>query len=339
MPAIENNWQLFGYDLRQVEKSWRLAWQQCLWGDESPLKQQLEEVVKVYLAEKEVAYYRAGHKIDPDSSAAQKAECEAIMLPDSLVLSKTLDIPLAAESELVAVMALEVSANSPFPADDTGSGWRLLEKTESSLRVQLVIISLSAAMQELGDKYQCHDATTYEVWAMVDDCIVVLDGFGKAQRQQRYRKSLLSLATVAGYCLLVLILMSAVYAGGKYWELANARALYANVDSEAANAVSLRTQLASANTMLAVGNELITTYRSPHVELKRLSNALSDGAWIRNFQMSDGQIRVQGQAKNPLDEIQRLEQESAYATVSAPGGSSGSGLQQFSFVITFAAED
>ena len=37
-----------------------------------------------------------------------------------------MSLPLAAEGSLEQVLALEVNANSPFAADDTGHGWRIV---------------------------------------------------------------------------------------------------------------------------------------------------------------------------------------------------------------------
>lgn len=347
MPGIENNWQLFGYDLRQAQKFWKLAWQQCLWGNESPLKAQLDEMVKVHLGgsdttEKEAAYFHAGKRVEADSSSAEWLGCEALMLPASQVLCKIVNIPLAAESELAAVMALEVSANSPFPADDTGSGWRLLEKTESSLQIQLVIVSLGATMELIGQEYQCHDASRYEIWTMMNEVVIVIDGFGTAPRKQRYGESLFRLAAVAAYCMLILILMSALSAGSKYWELAKVQTLYERVESEASNAVRLRRSLASSNEVLIEIDKLITTHKSPHVELKRISTLLSDRAWLLNFQMSGKEIRVQGRGTNVADEMRSLTDEPFYEQVTAPRDISrigGSGLEQFSFDIRLAEQN
>ena len=41
----DQQWTLFGYDTRQVGQHWLAAWRDLLWGDDSPLRQRLDEVV------------------------------------------------------------------------------------------------------------------------------------------------------------------------------------------------------------------------------------------------------------------------------------------------------
>src|SRR5690606_26003775 len=132
-------WQLFGYDVRHLGQYWQHAWAEFLWGDHSPVRARLDEVVELQGEAGEQCFH-SGVPV-----AAQQAECRAILLPESLVLFRTLRLPRAAEAELDAVMALEVSSNSPFPAQDTASGWILVSRNDTSLEVQLAITSLSAA--------------------------------------------------------------------------------------------------------------------------------------------------------------------------------------------------
>ena len=88
------NWELFGYDVRKIGSVWRMAWKEFLWGHDSPVKARLGEVVAVETADG-VRNYQGGSPV----SGASRATCQAILLPDDLVLARNVEIPLAAESE------------------------------------------------------------------------------------------------------------------------------------------------------------------------------------------------------------------------------------------------
>ena len=48
MQQASQNWDLFGYDVRNIGKYWSAAWKEFLWGYDSPVKEQLDELVTVH---------------------------------------------------------------------------------------------------------------------------------------------------------------------------------------------------------------------------------------------------------------------------------------------------
>ena len=109
MSQADQQWEILGYDTRRIGKSIAGAWRDLLWGDESPLKIHLDEAVRLQ-GEGSERFVQSGSDITPTTRA-----CEGILLPDELVLGKSLQVPRAVEVDLPSVMDLEVSANSPFP--------------------------------------------------------------------------------------------------------------------------------------------------------------------------------------------------------------------------------
>jgi hypothetical protein len=203
----DQNWELFGYDTQVIWRNWLTAWREFLWGYDSPVKARLDEIVRAE-GEEGVVYYHAGSQVQQSHS-----DCEAYLLPDELVLSKTLTLPLAAEADIDAVMAFEVVANSPFPEEDTGYGWKIDSRGEETLRIQLAIVSLSATMAYLGRQYDCHDAQAREVWAEMGGEVVVLKGFGEQNRLQRYNRRLKRVAGTLSFGIIAIVIEPSFGAG------------------------------------------------------------------------------------------------------------------------------
>lgn len=312
----DQQWVLFGYDTRQVGQHWLAAWRDLLWGNDSPLRQHLDEVV---LTERdgEQAVYHSGRAFQGDVSLPADP-CRAICLPEDLLLNKTLTVPLAAESELASVIALEVNANSPFSQGDTASGWRLRERTDTQLRVDLLIASRSAVMAWLGKQHDIHDPQAREVWGHTDAGMVVLQGFGEAQRESRYRSRLIRAGIKAGVAAGLLLLIAGLAGGAKQMELNRLEALAEATGREAASAAELRASLAEANQQIQAARDIVASYPNPHVELARLTRLLDDDAYAAHMAVRGDLIRLRGRASDAAAVMQRLSSEPAYSEVTAP---------------------
>ena len=310
------NWDLFGYDVRQLLRQWRSAWREFLWGYDSPVKARLDEVLKVY-SEQGEQYFHAGKRVGQLASSAE-ALCEAVLLPESLVLAKMLVMPVAVEGDLDLAMAIEVTANSPFPQSDTGAGWKLVSRDDTHIQIQLVIVSLSSTMSYLGQQYDCHDAQAREVWAEVGDSLIALSGFGEKKRHHRYNNRLARVAATIGYCVLVFVLILGAAAGSKYLELQQVQSLSSEIKEQAGAAIRMRNRILSANETIVAVNQMVSQLPSPHFEMARLSGLLGDDAYLVQFSMQGTKLAIRGVADDAAVVVQKLTDESAYARVTAP---------------------
>jgi len=325
------NWELFGYDMRRLWRHWLSAWRECLWGYDSPVKARLDEVVKVE-GEGGVEYYHAGSPVQQSET-----DCEAYLLPDSAVLSKTLTLPLAAEADIDAVMDFEVVANSPFPESDTGYGWKIDHRSDTSLRVQLAIVSRSSAMAYLGGRYDCHDAQAREVWAELGGSMVVLEGFGEKKRLQRYSKRLVRVAVTLACAALVIIMIFGASAGFKYLEWTGLQKMSEEVEAAALEPSIMRATLNEANETIRAVNAITREYPGPHLALAQLTQLLGDDVSLQYFTMAGREIEIRGGATNAAAVIQQLTEEPSYASVVAPQATTRQGdLERFFLNISLA---
>lgn len=336
----DQQWTLFGYDTRQVGQHWLAAWRDLLWGNDSPLRQRLDEVVLAERADGEHPY-QSGREIDGDVSLPADP-CRAICLPDDLLLHKTLTLPLAAESELPSVVALEVNANSPFSHDDTAFGWRVRERSETRLRVDLLIASRSAVMAWLGKTHDIHEPRAREVWGDSGAGMVVLGGFGEARRESRYRTRLLRAGIMSAVAAGLLLLIAGLAAGAKQVELGRMEALAESTTREAASAAELRTSLAEANRQIQAARDIVASYPNPHVEIARLTRLLDDSAYAAHMAVRGDVIRLRGRATDAAAVMQRLSSQPEYDEVTAPQAIVRVGntdLEQFYLDIRLAGPD
>lgn len=329
------NWEFFGYDIRLLGRHWRAAWREFLWGSESPVLERLDEPVRVHSEEGERHYF-AGK---PMSSANAAANCDAVLLPADNVLVKKLTLPLAAETDLAAVMDLEISANNPFPPEDTASGWSVISRSGETLNVGLAVASMSAVMSYLARRFDCHDPGAYEVWAPVDDAVVVLQGFGETKRGGRYRQRLVKVAGLLVLCALLLVAISGTYAATSYFKLQRIEEMSVQVEREASQASKARVSLLSATDAIQAVHGYVVSHPSPHVELARLTRLLGDGASIINFSMTGADLQLRGRARDAAEVVQQLTGEPAYQRVTSPQAITkmgDTGYEEFHLDITLA---
>lgn len=309
-----NQFEVFGVDLRDFGRLWLAAWRDLLFGDDSPVRQQLDSMVSLTMVDGTVATYQAGREINRHS-----VSLEAVAVPDQLVLSRTLHLPAIAEADLDAALMLEVSASSPFASDDTAAGWRITRSdVGDQLRVDLAIVSRAAAMTYLGEEHGIHDPEAKELWAECGGNWVVIRGFGEAQRERDYRGRLWwagGWVTASLILLLSLAGLSSFLSGTHLNSLTNTQA---ETQVAAREALKLRDELAEVNTAIIELNTLRGEFPSPQLEIARLTELLPDSAYIVQYTQSGRNIRLRGRSNDAATLQQALTDEPIFLSVTAP---------------------
>ncbi|MEH6585323.1 MAG: PilN domain-containing protein [Halioglobus sp.] len=320
------NWELFGYDMRQLGRHFFTAWRELLWAYDSPVRTHLDEAVTLRSLSGE-RVYQAGLP-----SELTEARCNAILLDDDLALTRKLRLPLAVEADLDAVLALEVNANSPFSPSDTGFGWIVSDRNESHIHLTLVIVSLSAAMAYISQQYGGHDAYAQEVWVDVAGQMVVVTGFGEGHREQLYRRRLTKVGFMVGAAGLILLLIAAVGSGLKKLEYDRLESVSAATQREAANASQMRSALGAANETIAAVNAITGNYPNAHVHLGRLTELVGDDAFVERLAINGLEIDIRGRAADASAIMELLTQQPDYRGVTAASPIRkipGTNLEQF----------
>ena len=339
MVSQSNQWTLFGFDIRTIGQLWGSAWKSFLFSEHTPLRERFDEPVLLRGANREEAF-QGGRPVKPASGSQPRFG--AILLSDELVLERRLSIPLAAEAELDAVIAMEVASGSPFSPEDTVYGARELSRDQSGVSLLLAISSRAGVRQWLNEQEWIGAAVdTQEVWAEVDGVTVCISGFGEVEREQAYRKRLVRASLIVGSTLLLLLLAASIYAMQQRASLSNLNALQASVTDESETAAYLRETLANANDTISAANEVIVQFPNPHLEISRLTELLEDDVFLAHFSMRGNDLRIRGRATDAAVVMQTLAETNAYESVMAPQAITAvgnTGLEQFHLDINLADE-
>ena len=143
MPITTNSLQLFGLDLGQLWQELR----QALRGiQQSPALAWLtpDFPVRVLRADGTQAFWRGGERV---ASVPKPPRFEAVEVPDSLLLRKTMLLPAMPEAEVAHAVELEARSGSPFAAMDLVWGYRAATSPKvgqgAPCKVELLLASRS----------------------------------------------------------------------------------------------------------------------------------------------------------------------------------------------------
>ncbi len=320
-----NQFMVFGYDLRDYGRLWLSAWRDLLLGDDSPIRAALDSIVVLTFPDGSRQTFQAGQPLEATSSAVPLPEApeaqalethRAVALSEELVLSRTLQLPALAETDLEAALSLEVGASSPFAPDDTAAGWRLWRsESGTDLHVDLVLVSRSAVMAYLGEAWNLHSPQSTEVWAPVANRWVVVRGFGEFKREKEYKRRLLRSAAMVSVCLLLFLAIvgaSTLFSGMR---LAKLETIQTQVLADSKTAMQLRDRLSAVNGIVTELNTLSKRLPSPQRELARLTEFVPNSAYITQYTQNGRDIRLRGRGKDGATLQQELTEKPIYASV------------------------
>jgi general secretion pathway protein L len=334
-------WNLFGYDLRTLPALWLSAWREVLWSEEAPVRRWLDEPVRVFDSNSGLNLTDPGRIVGSKANGASRVVAVARLLPDDMVLSCWLNLPEKAEGHLLSAIELEVRSRSPFPADDTVSGWRIAGREGGILRISLCIASHSAVNAWLHGFLTAEDAEKVEIWADVGGHPVVLQGFAEGLRNQRYSARLKRLG-LWGVCIFALsLVLIAVPVGLRAIQLDHYENELVHAQQASAQAVRYRASLATDNERINDVNRQFALANNPHRELVRLTALLDDTVYLNSYEQTTARIRIDGMAVNAAKLMSVLSDTDWYADVKAPSAIRREGrieMERFVLDLTLAPE-
>jgi len=312
-------WVLFGLDLKRLLSNWQLGWRELAIGLQLP--QWLAPCVPVAARYPDGSQrIHAGANDRPLADHVSPPRACAVCLPDEIVLVRRVSLPLLSNSETASAIALTVASSSPFTAADTLFGYRIvgLAETSGHIAVDIAIASRSQAMQAIAahpDKAE-PSAPAPEVWARVNNGVLVFRGFGEGRREKLERAHWLRLAALASCALFLLTALAAT------------PLLQANIQVREANQrLSALTAIAAADVgardallqYLRQGEALLA-HRTPSLDalglLERLSALIPDDAYLTSLRLErDGSTTINGYATNAATLIDTLGREGGFTEV------------------------
>ena len=294
-----NQWSLFGLDLERFAGSVVLGVRQLLWGSESGLLRRFMPPARlrgdVQRVEERDA---AGFGLSVDSS--EVAGATAVLLPDDVVLTRRIELPVMAEAELAAIAMLEAEANSPFSKEDTSFGWRVLSRDASQLILILAIASRRAIDSHLGAMLadSRYDFGEVEVWASHEGKLIQFSGFGEALRKSEYVATLSRSA--AKIALLALAVAALVWwpAGALSIKERQLKDMLKETELRAGTATAARTSLIDMEDRLTVASEFYADRLLYDRWLDEVATLTPDSAYLTSMSFDKDRLTISGQAAN-----------------------------------------
>lgn len=250
-----------------------------------------------------------------------KSKFKGAVLPDELVLWRTVSMPKLGGDELRGALALDVMGASPFSPEDLI--WLHTPPLRDGAGMKTAVCLVS---RKIVNKYLATHQTTpnspdaFEVWVQSPDQVelMMVPGFGEKFRQklsgrgQRINISLIALLTALGMAMAIT----------PTWQL-RLRALqavqdYAQLQSRAAPAVKNREQLLLLETQLEQIKTQIDKSIQPEVALASLTQFMPDDAYLTGLQMQGNKITLIGLAPNAALLMQKLSAQAGVKEVRAP---------------------
>lgn len=322
MPITTNSLQLFGLDLGQVWQELRQAWRGM---QKSPPLAWLtpDFPVRVLRADGTQAFWCGDEQV---ASVSKQPRFEAIEVPDSLLLRKTMLLPAMPEAEAAHAVELEARSGSPFAAMDLVWGYKAAASAKVGqgvpCKVEVLLASRSqvAEYAETQRQLLAHAAQPCEVWAFTaqDERPVVLQGWGEDQRVragQRRRHMAYGLLAVM---LAMLAAMAITPTAQLRLRAIEATHAHEAMQRKTADIVGKREAYLHAVERIDAVRGLLAERTEPMRLLEVLTEALPDGTYLQSLRVQGLKATVQGLTPDAAALMQSLGKVRGFKEVKAP---------------------
>jgi general secretion pathway protein L len=249
-----------------------------------------------------------------------------LVLPDDLVLWRTLKLPGLRGDELDDAVRLEVDRLNPFPADELLWTQRTQTTPDAGQEVQLALTSARLVAEHLvKDREKQRQsglapAAMTEVWAQHPETgkYMVFSGFGETlrwQRTQRWRN--FNLLLVA---LLVAVGLAAAVTPSLQlrYRVQQAHSDFMQLQTQADPAVKAREQMSQLNNKVQQLQALVGQRMVPEHVLLLLTRYIPEDTYILVLDIKESTVNITGVTPNATALMQHLGKQPGVTQVKAP---------------------
>ena len=276
-----------------------------------------------------------------DESRARAARFEAVLLPENILLRRTLNLPQLQVAELHAALVLEIQASSPFPQDDLVWSHEVRPQGGNGLQAHVVLTSRKLINQHvimLGAQFA---SQAPEIWvpSAIGPGFAVLPGFGEARRQRqgtawRWASALLALVVLA-----LLVALAVTPTVQLYLRSVQAAQAMAALQKKAGPVLEQRESLVRATEQLDGLAKLAGKPIPPLQALNLLTETLPDDTSLLGLQVQGLKVSITGQTANASALMKLLGSTPGLRDVKAPTPATKPlGAPKESFTIEFTID-
>lgn len=236
-------------------------------------------------------------------------QAQAVLLPRSAVLERSLTLPNLSPTDLAHAVQLEVASCSPFPHDQTVHGFQ----AEQAGDTQRVTLALTSRMQCEAALARAGLGAEAEIWLEPgpNDAPgiwrpLLMRGWGEAARQRRVRQGQMR---QIGWLLLLLALLGALALTPTAFKRQQAIQAQTTLDSlqrQAAPQLAQRDALNQRTERLETLAAMSRSHLALMPVLDMLTRALPDGAWLNSLRVEGDKLVLGGMADDAAALVRRL---------------------------------
>jgi general secretion pathway protein L len=366
MPSLQKDARLFGLDLapwgRDILTAWRgmldwpvLAWLwpqprlRLWWPDGTQALSRGPQTTTVPLAQTQTGPDKPPATSGPSQVRTQagfqarfQARFQALVLPEDILLRRSLVMPALAQAELQAALALQLQTLSPFPPEDLV--WTTEVQLAEDGKTQHIHAALSSRKliaQHLATLPTEATLGDIEVWVphVQDGHFAVASGFAE---NQRHRRSAAWRWVSAGLLMLVLALLAGIAATPSvqlYLRSKQAEAALHALQQKALPVLAERERFTQVTDKLTQLGENFNQSVAPRPVLQLITEALGDDTSLLSLQVQGHKVSLTGQTVNASALMKKLDSLPGLREVRAPAPATKPlGATRESFTIEFTMD-
>ncbi|MEM1412060.1 MAG: PilN domain-containing protein [Pseudomonadota bacterium] len=222
-----------------------------------------------------------------------------LVLPESLVLRKSLSMPLAAESNLRQALAFEMDRHTPFPASEVHFDYRVIERDRDrgQLRLELVVAPM-APMDQQVESVMARGLPPSAVDVALDGKPAGLNLLPYERRHRVVNRRARLNVLLGAVAVLVLALVMAQSLWLREAQIEELELAIEEVRVEARRVQNIRTQIEDASE--AAGFMLNRRAEVPPtvLVLAEVTSILPDDTYLDRLRVWEGNVQLQGKSDN-----------------------------------------
>lgn len=259
------------------------------------------------------------------AARVKAARFDAVVLPESLLLRRTLMLPPLQAAEVQAALALEIQSLSPFASDDVVWSHQSVLQPGGAVEAEVIISSRKLIAQHIAETHPQGISQNAEAWAFLKDGsqgsasnFAALPGFGDAGRQRQSA----TWRWVSGFLVvLALVLVAAIAVTPTvrlYLKSVQASQALALVSKKASPVIEQRESLLRITEQVASLNKLVDKPVPPLQTLTLITQALPDDTSLLSLQVQGLKVSMSGQTSNAASLMKQLGATAGLRDVKAP---------------------
>lgn len=259
-----------------------------------------------------------------DKSRVKAARFEAILLPENLLLRRTITLPQLQAAQVQAALSLEIQSLSPFTPGDAVWAHHVSQQNNSGIQAQVIISSKKLIAQHIAVAHPQLTSSNSEVWVSLGDVLnaeagfVALPGFGGAGRDQQNT----SWRWVSGLLMALALALGAAIAVTPTVRL-HLKSIQASqaltaVSKKASPVIEQRESLLRVTEQVASLNKLVDKPVAPLQTLTLITQALPDDTSLLSLQIQGLKVTITGQTANAASLMKQLGSTTGLRDVKAP---------------------